>query len=199
MSLESNIENAFLVVRKTYENIEKFLAEADRVGSDSGFDSITPRFLRYRSDIDTEGWMIDSFIKLYQEKQAHPCESDNGLKNAYIYAIDVSFEDKPEIILSRFEYTDLNSWTKAPIVSEWWGLYRPVRHSNGFKIATITVSDDQYFVSRPKDAKTGESFWDLKEVVFKKTDLISIKATNINQRIFKEFEKLKAVEVRTNG
>ncbi|MBA7549888.1 hypothetical protein ES705_42388 [subsurface metagenome] len=53
-----NIRNAFDVVRKTYTNVDKLFAAIDIEAKNSGFINIISGqrpFVRYKSDIDTEG------------------------------------------------------------------------------------------------------------------------------------------------
>ncbi|WP_257207356.1 hypothetical protein [Bacillus cereus] len=45
-SVSTNIQNAFEVVRKTYQNIEKLLAELDRQGNELSFEPVLPQFIR---------------------------------------------------------------------------------------------------------------------------------------------------------
>ncbi|WP_257207435.1 hypothetical protein [Bacillus toyonensis] len=45
-SVSTNIQNAFEVVRKTYQNIEKLLAELDRQGNEFCFESVFAQFIR---------------------------------------------------------------------------------------------------------------------------------------------------------
>lgn len=66
MSLGENIKSAFEVVLKTYENVDKLLRYCDLIAEDYGYEVVTDKFLRYKSDSNYEGWFINSFIKLYQ-------------------------------------------------------------------------------------------------------------------------------------
>ncbi|AGE21854.1 hypothetical protein GHH_c13170 [Geobacillus sp. GHH01] len=66
VSIRENIKNAFEVVRKTYESVDKLLAELDRQSVECGFVPVIPQFLRQKSDREYRGWFIQSFIKLYR-------------------------------------------------------------------------------------------------------------------------------------
>ncbi|PHD33537.1 MULTISPECIES: hypothetical protein [Bacillus cereus group] len=58
-SVSTNIQNAFEVVRKTYQNIEKLLAELDRQGNELSFAPVLLQFIRWKSDRDHNGWKDD--------------------------------------------------------------------------------------------------------------------------------------------
>jgi hypothetical protein len=64
----TNIKNAFAVVGQSYKNVHKFLAEFNAIASDEELVPLLDRFLRWRSDRQWEGWLIWSFIVLFQKK-----------------------------------------------------------------------------------------------------------------------------------
>src|SRR5947207_821302 len=105
-----NIKNAFDVVRKTYENLYKLFSELDAASSEQGFVPITPGiFLRYRSDPEWEhGWMIQTFIKLFQSKDDEPHPAVVGLRQGPIYGVSAYLYKKVSLCLARYEY-DLSS------------------------------------------------------------------------------------------
>ena len=185
MNTNENIGNAFEVVVRTYENIFKLLAELDRVGDKEGYSSITPKFLRWKSDKDYGGWLILSFIKLYQRKEAPTSDKCADLKTDYIYGVDIKLEDKPEIILSRYHYNVVD-WDDIPSVSDHWVFYGPIRYKDEFKFSTMNIGGQELTKSTPKDTNVSNSYRGLKEVIFKKIDLTEIKSSNIKEEIFDE-------------
>jgi len=88
-----NIKNAFDVVIKTYQNIEKLLSEMDAVGNKEGFLSLSPRFLRYKSENDTLAWLVSFFIKVYQHSSDPVHDQKNDVRNGPFYIVDVEFGD----------------------------------------------------------------------------------------------------------
>lgn len=60
-----NISNIVYVLRETFKNLNLLFSELDQIGEEEGFVSITPRFSRWRSDSDYEGWLTSNFIKFY--------------------------------------------------------------------------------------------------------------------------------------
>ncbi|HBI02431.1 MAG TPA: hypothetical protein DDY49_00180, partial [Paenibacillaceae bacterium] len=79
-NIGANIRNAVKVLQQTYENINRLFNTMDTVGSEEGYLSITPRFLRWKSDVEPSGWFIKDFIKLYQRDEDPELDNDSGLK-----------------------------------------------------------------------------------------------------------------------
>ncbi len=71
MNLGENIGNAFQVVKKTYENIDKLISYCITVSEkESHFVPAVTKFLRYRSDNDWQGWLTQEFFLLFQDKES---------------------------------------------------------------------------------------------------------------------------------
>ncbi|MCK7606085.1 hypothetical protein L3V64_006910 [Geobacillus stearothermophilus] len=187
VSIRENIKNAFEIVRKTYESVDKLLAEMDRQSVECGFVPVTPQFLRWKSDREYRGWFIQSFIKLYQRDSAPPCQSGNGLKNDPIYAVEISFEEEPRMTLCKYVYSTLEHWDKPPSVSEHWFFYWPLYDGNNF---TNHESENGVFKRVPNDEKTSEKYGKIQEVISKEIDLLPITSTNIKDRVFDELKRL---------
>ena len=84
-----NIRNAFDVVRKTYTNVNKLFAAIDLEAKNNNFVNIISGqrpFVRFKSDIDTEGWLINDLIKLYQRMDAplHPVIDEMKLDDSIV-------------------------------------------------------------------------------------------------------------------
>src|SRR5436309_1995370 len=88
-----NVKNAFAVVVETYRNLHKFFSELDSVGSEEGFISLTPNFLRWRTDRDLEGWLIRSFVKLFQQKDHQLHAAVDDLRDGPVYGVEIAFDD----------------------------------------------------------------------------------------------------------
>lgn len=186
-----NIVNAFKVVRKTYENIEKFLADLDNVADKEGYYPISLRFLRWRSDQNSEGWLIGSFVKVYQSKKDPDQDNKTGLKDGPVYAVEIDLleEKSPLIYLSKFVYDFKNhDWDGYVAVSEHWGFYYPVRNKDEFNME----NKGEYVESKPKSQKIADNYWGLVEVVFKKIELVDVDSPEkIKSLIIDEFKTLK--------
>jgi hypothetical protein len=189
MSLDNvleNITNAFEVVRQTHENIEKLLIEIDRQSNNNGYSPIIEQFLRWKSDRDYQGWMIDSFIKLYQRNSAIPCQSENGLKEDSIFGIEISLKSKPTVTLFKNQYNTLEYWS-LPSVSQHWAFYYPLYDKDNF--TKITLGNNTYKAT-PIDEKVSSKYWGVKYITHKKYDLTSITSSNLKTLIFETMDRL---------
>ncbi len=74
MNLGENIHNAFEIVNKTHENVEKLIEFCRVMASEKKeFDLMSPKFLRYKSDSDYWGWNIRWMFLLFQDTQDELC------------------------------------------------------------------------------------------------------------------------------
>lgn len=191
----NNIIRAFQVVTKTYENLDKFFQQMDAVSADQNFVPITPKYLRWKSDIYPSGWFIRSFIKLYQNSNDTVDDLQNsGLRRGPVFGVEVSFmeEDVPKLILSRFTYNpEFFPWESRPSVTEHWGFHYPIHDVNRFDITAV----GEYLKSIPKNTKVTTDFWNLERAYFKKVDFVPVNSTTqISEVIFGEFIKLRDLE-----
>ncbi|MDQ0896259.1 MULTISPECIES: hypothetical protein [unclassified Paenibacillus] len=126
MNTGENITNAVKVIQRTYENLSRMFKDLDEIANRAGFVTITPRFLRYKSDNDITGWMVGGFIKLYQLKEDPEIPGSGGLHNGPIYGVDVTLSDEgysfPTLTVVKYVYKTLTGWGKLPAVNEHWGL-----------------------------------------------------------------------------
>jgi hypothetical protein len=175
-----NIKNAFAVVRKTYENLHKLFSELDAVSTEQGFVPISPGyFLRWRrSDQDWEyGWLIVTFIKLFQSKDDGQHLKIENLRQGPIYGVGAWFDEEPLLYLSRFDY-DLSSWTGLPTPGDYKGFSEPIWNKRSFDIK----EQGSVLVSVPKGPRVKES-WGLERVVFRRTDLVSVNSSEAIKRL----------------
>lgn len=195
MNSSENIKNAFQVIRKTYENIEKLMTAMDGAANECGYESKVQRFLRYKSDANVNGWFIDSFIKVYQCKNAPYCKSDNGFKDDDIYAVEISLEDEPKIYFSKFTYEDINSWNGGFGVSDHWALYWPTADENDFEIKELDVEEGEYYKSIPVNAKVKKTYWELEKAIYTSLPLLDVTGHNMKEKIFGQLDKLKNIDI----
>ena len=190
--LSENIKNAFYVVKKTHENVEKLMKYLRGVGVDYGYNAVGPEFLRWRSDANSQGWCVDSFIVLFQPKNALPCKSENGWNDAPMYALEISFQEEPCLYLSRLDF-DIESWNSSGIGSgEHWCFYWPRQDKRYFFIQ----EKDGYVYSKPRDEKASEKYWKILSSISKKSTFVDITRENVKEKIFEEFDKLAVLSLR---
>lgn len=190
--LGENIFNAVQVIHKTYENLEKLFSELDLMAPKFNLQTITPKFLRWKSDNHYSGWMISSFIKLYQSVDSDPIEDGSGLRNGPIYVVDITLRDEyssiPIITIAKnlYEEGELKEWGRPPAVNEHWGFYYPTRYKEDFKIEQVGDS----YRSTPLSKKK-EGYWNIKSSIFKHIPLVQVNSAEaIKEKIFKGMMEL---------
>jgi hypothetical protein len=148
----NNITNAVKVLKETYKNLNLLFVELDRVGERSGYVSITPKFLRWQSDADCDGWLTNDFIKLYQLKSDPDLHHIEGMKDGLVYGIEVDLDtyEYPVIALNIYDF-DLSAW-KNLSVSDHWKYWDPFRYIDYFDIdekgMTSSSKTKEKYVSR---------------------------------------------------
>lgn len=184
----NNITNAVKVLKETYKNLNLLFAELDRVGERSGYMSITPKFLRWRSDSSSDGWLTNDFIKLYQLKSDPDLPDIEGMKDGLIYGVEIDLDtyDYPTISLNIYEF-DLSYWKYSPSVSDHWKYWDPFRYIDYFDIdekgMTSSSKTKEKYVSR---------YSGLQRSVSKSIPLLSVSSPeNIKILIFDGFKTIQ--------
>ncbi|HHP1052984.1 hypothetical protein [Bacillus cereus group sp. BfR-BA-01354] len=188
-NLGQNITLATNILQKTYENLNLLFVEMDRVGEEEGFMSLTPKFLRWKSESNTNGWLISNFIKLYQLQENSSVPHLSDLRTGDIYCVEVSLnngmEDYPEITLARFTY-DYDFWTKMPSVSDHWIFFYPFRDENNFKIQ----EKNGIWTTTPY-AKSRRKYWGIQQGIAQVIPLLQVTSPEtIRSEIFKVLSEL---------
>lgn len=193
MSSAENIRNAFKVVNKTYENINKMMNYCKTI-ADEGDEYIisTPKFLRWKSDNECEGWLINDFILLFQSKEDE--ELDNEWRDGPIYVLEIDFnyEVTPKVYISKFEYKNIETWSKGCSPSNHWRFYWPIRNEELLNCSEI----DDYIIWTPKKDKevaVDNYYWSIKRAVSYVEELVDINSDNIKEKIFGRFNILKDI------
>lgn len=196
MNSSENIKNALNVIFKTYENVEKLMEYSKTIASErTSYISSVPRFLRRKSDNDTEAWLINDFILLFQNRNNEECESGNGWINGPLYVSEICLGEKgkdniPLLYISKFEYNNINEWSEGCSPANHWVFYYPLR--NGDYMNYETRGD--YKIATPKNDKSSKTYWGLKKVTTRTIDLLEVTSDNLQEKIFGEFDKLAGME-----
>lgn len=192
MSSGENIKNSLQVIFKTYENIQKLMEYCKTIADEkTNYSSAVQKFLRKKSDLDFEGWLISDFILLFQDKNGNECESGNGWKNDPIYVMEICLGEKgkenlPLVYLSKFEYSNMEAWGVGSSPAEHWRFYYPLRRADLMNFSTI----GEYKVATPKNDSSSKTYWSLTKIVTKTISLFDISANNVQEKIFDEFAAL---------
>jgi hypothetical protein len=187
-----NISNAVAVLKETYKNLNLLFSELDRVGEKEGFVSLTPRFLRWKSDSAHEGWLTDNFIKLYQLEEDPILNESIGLRDGDLYGIEVDLEGEegyPTLSLIRYQF-DYSKWTRIPAISDHWVFWGPFRIEKFFDI----YQNDGIWTSVPLE-KGKERYWGIQNAAAIDIPLLSIASSeDIKTKIFQQFGSLSIEE-----
>jgi len=194
LSTGENIKNAMQVLFKTYESVNKMLEHTKALADESGYVCKSDRFLRYKSDVDVNGWMINSFILVFQNQQDPLCDSQNGWRNGSVYSMEILLGDKqaphrePEVVLARHDYASLEDWYEGCAPSDHWGFHQPTDPSQSRHFSRKT--DNDLMVTVPNSMKASETYWGLKQVVSTTVPLTEITSSTLKAKVFDIFDRL---------
>lgn len=189
MNLGENIGNAFQVVKKTYENIDKLISYCITASEkESHFVPAVTKFLRYRSDNDWQGWLTQEFFLLFQDKQSEKLK--NGWRNGPVYVLEINMteDSEPMAIISKFEYEDISTWDVGCSPASYWAFYDPLRDEtmNCRKDGDINILTPSAVAAQ----KTSKDYWGVSKISYKKFPLADINAENAMDIIFNTFHML---------
>ena len=192
MNSSENIRNAFKVVYKTYENIDKMMKYCKVICEDNNYVQCTNKFLRWKSDSDFYGWAINNFILIFQNKS--DMEYENGLRNGplYVLEIDFSYECIPTVYISKYEYKNIDTWSGQFSAADNWRFYWPVRKREYFKQEKIGEYDI-YLPEVNSEIAREKYYLGLERAVRYSEDLVDINSDNIAEKIFERFNLLRDI------
>lgn len=193
MTLATNITNAFAVVHRTYENVQKLMDYTKQSCEDYGYICKTDRFLRYKSDTNVNGWFIKNFIVLFQSKEDELLES--GWHNGPVYALEIDLfneeveadEAIPTIFISKYEYENMREWTEGCSSANHWRFYEPGRTD---KFEEISHEDGSQTIIPISNEQADKYYWGLRKVESTSFPLVEVTADNANEKIFCGFDGL---------
>lgn len=198
MNLNENIANAVVVLQKTYESVNKMLEQCRSISESYGYILKSDRILRWRSDVSTDGWLLNSLILAFQKNSDQDCPSNNGWRNGPVYVVQVFLGSAEEpdlsaqLYASRFDYADINEgWTDERLSpADHWAFYHPTHKVySAFRFADRAG----FFESEPITEKYSQQYWGLKRAIWKTFPLSSIVADNLGDKVFGTFDELEAL------
>lgn len=196
MNLDENVKNAVVVLQKTYESVYHLLEQCKAVSEDYGYLLSSDKFLRWRSDVNTDGWLLNSLILVFQRAGDPDCPSGSGWKDGPFYAVQVFLGSAEEPGLSaqlyaaRYDYEDINSgWTGDRLSpADHWAFYNPTHEIYSefcFK------EEGGLFSSTPISDKYIRQYWGLRRAVWRAFPLSSVTSENLGRLVFGTFDELK--------
>jgi len=177
------------IIIETYENLSILFSELDRVGEQEGYVTITPRFMRYKSDTDYTGWLTTNFIKLYV-KATNPPASIEEIRELPWYGVMVDLngdeEEKiPLLTIVQYKY-DQTYWRRLPAVSDHWAFWAPF-FGDGFEI-----NNDGREWSSTSSEGVRKKHYGFEKAIAIDIPLFEVKSPeDIRIKVFEGFDKLK--------
>lgn len=199
MDLNKNIANAVVVLQKTYESVNKMLEQCRAISERYGYILKSDKTLRWKSDTNTYGWLLNSLILVFQKNSDPDCPSGNGWKDGPLYAVQVFLGSAAEpdlpaqLYVSGFNYADsIDSWKDGRLSpADQWGFYHPTHKVYS---AIFRFTDRESFAeSEPVAEKYNQQYWGLKKAVWKTFPLSEVTANTLGNMVFETFNKLEAL------
>lgn len=196
MNLNENIANAVVVLQKTYESVNKMLEQYRAISESYGYILKSDKTLRWRSDVSTDGWLLNSLILVFQKNSDPDCLNNSGWKDGPVYTVQVFLgsaeeSDLPaQLYVCRFDYANINDgWTDERLSpADHWAFYHPTHKVySGFRF----TDKAGVFESEPITEKYSQQYWGLKRAVWKTFPLSSVTAENMGQLVFQTFDELE--------
>ncbi len=169
MTVGENIHNAFVVVFKTLQGIEKLIRKCRAELDTKTYYMPEERFLRYNSDQTWDGWIYWSFILLFQRREDGPV-MENGWIDGPVYAVEINVDSDtcnvPKVYIAKMEFDGMKEWTKG---------CSPARHTLFYN----AIHED-----------SPAPFWGLRNVKKQESNLTDIRQDNYKEIIFGAMEDL---------
>ena len=194
-----NIMNAFEVVKKTYESVDKLIKSIMNNYDDSKYIMSTKKYLRWKSDNDYRAWYINSFILCFQRTKDGEVK-ENGWIDSPLYCIDINFwrdmvkqngQKEPQVYIAKMKYKGMEKWSEGISPSDHYCISQPL-HADKDKYEEKII--DSITIKTPKKEYKDEienKFWGLEKVTYMSIPLLSLNSDNYLDIIFNEsIEKL---------
>lgn len=188
MNLSENIFNAFDVVNKTHENVEKLIGFCRIMTEErKEFDLMSPKFLRYKSDLDYEGWNITRLILLFQDTQDELLE--NEWRDGPIYVLEILLYDpfetnEPRLGMAKFEYEDMRNFPSG-VFSASYDYFLELLYDVEYE----EMGDELLVAEMPEEIT--QKYRGVKRAVYKESLLVDVDYENAYDVIFGTFKFLK--------
>lgn len=93
---------------------------------------MSPKFLRYKSDINYQGWNTTRMFLLFQDTQDELLE--NGWRDGPVYALEILLYDadwcygtnEPRLEMAKFEYEDIKNFLPGISPAEYYAFTHPL-------------------------------------------------------------------------
>ncbi|MBA4688119.1 MAG: hypothetical protein H2184_13255 [Candidatus Galacturonibacter soehngenii] len=190
MNSSDNIFNAFEVVNKTHENVNKLMNYCKNIVNEKGgYVLASPKFLRWKSDGNYAGWNTNSFILLFQDSNDQ--KLDNEWRDGPVYVLEIDLYnpeayEKPMVVIAKFQYENIASWTEGCSPANHYIFYDPL-----YSFDYNYIKED--FLVAEMEENFKQRYWGLNRVVCIEIPLIEITGDNAYDKIFGGFNRMKEI------
>jgi len=187
MNLGENIYNAFDIVVKTQENVNKFIEYCREIATERDeFEPSLKKTLFYKPQDIVLGYMV-----LFQSKKDTLLESgwrDGPLYLLSIQNFGIDVYEVPMVDVAKCEYVDISSWKTGWPQSEYWRLYDPL-----FLSVEYEEEEDSNFYSGcvVDEQEADKRFWGLRRISGFTIPLTEITSDNAYEKVFGNFRILE--------
>lgn len=189
--IKKNICNAFEVVRKTQQSIDRLISKLYSECENQNYCALTERFIRYNSDNYCWGWCYGRFVLLFQ----HGGKQDKvQIQDAPVYAVCFDL-DNCIALVAKMKYKGIEKWRKknwAPnrlfafenvlFSSEIYGM-KEEQLKNGYKCVKIV---------KPEKFEK-KWFFDFECLIKSEFNLVEINNENFIDKIFGTMDELDKI------
>lgn len=191
MNLGENIFNAFEVVNKTHENVNKLMEFCRVMAAErKEFELMSPKFLRYKSDSDYWGWNTTQMFLLFQDTRDKPLK--NEWRDGPVYVLEIQLYDpdgwfetnEPRLEMAKFEYEDIKSWSPGVSPASYDYFIPPL-----YGPEYTELVDGIWEAQMPEEIT--QKCWGVKRVVYKEALLVDVNYENAYDVIFGTFKNLR--------
>jgi hypothetical protein len=192
MNSGKNIHNAFAVVYKTYQSVQKLILKCQNEIDDTKYHIPFNNFLRYSSDLYWGGWIYYSFILLFQRRKDGKVMKNNWI-NGPIYAVEINLDadtcDEPELIVAGMNFGNLSNWAGCS-KSDHKYFYEPIHKQYDYYNSIMYGEFEKIFPVEEYSEKVENKYDGLQNLVVWKCPLVEVRQDNYKDIIFGTIERL---------
>ena len=181
-SIDDNIRNAFKILLKTYENVQKLMESVKNIAKSGDVDYVllTDKFLRWRSDTYYEGWACGSVMLLFKRR-------DNEQNVIYGMWIDFRYSI---FVTAKLVYKSAVNYNATIGPADIWKYdHSLANYQNKF----LLTEENGYTRSVPRSDDVSKKYLGLDYALFTEIPLSEVKADTLKEQIFDAFDKLAAL------
>lgn len=188
MNIGENIHNAFDIVGKTYEQVDRMIKDCMKYAeNDQEFVCCTPKFLRYKSDTDYWGWYTWEMFLVFK--------SNNPKQRNSLFVMDINLYDdydEPMLVLAKFQYDDISKVEDKLSMGYYYIFHRPL-YDEELDYFLIDGCDNCGVAEIPKEKSDSSKYQGVQRIAYKEIPLIQVNSENLYDSVFGSFKMLESI------